>query len=364
MRRPNFLALGLVLVVVSSGVITTLGANSAEIVQTLRSRLLDANLSSADLDVIAQKKAVVHSISSSNPKEIAGMGVILADAPPEAFVDSYRTLTVFKNSPKVLELGAFSNPPSIKDLDGLHIDNEDLNAMSKAKVGDSEVKLAESEIRRFQDIASRFQGAREQLKERIAAEFKKIVLERADSYLRNGGAGVSAYADKPEPVSADASFRSLAGEEKQSRMACDHVCTFLEGSAPGGASRGDSAFLYWAKERFGELKSVINVFHVLIHKEGDRFFIASKQVYSSHYTEAALSVAEFIPFRDSGGRQHTIIAYTLRLQADMLGSGPLGFMKKRMASPKILAGLKESLERLQVTLESASAAQSEEVAQN
>jgi hypothetical protein len=357
MRRPISVALPLVLML--SGVVASLGASSAEIVQSLRSRLLLLNLTTADLDVLAERKVVVRAISSSNPKEIAGIGVIVADAPPEAFVDSYRTLAVFKNSPRILELGSFNAPPNPSDLDGLHIDGDDIYALSKAKVGDSEIKLSGTEIGELQAVAGYFQGSAAQLKERIAAEYKKILFERAASYSLSGAEGLAAYSDKSESVSPGKSIQVLAGEEAEAGENCDHVRSFLKGSAGAGLGQADSAFLYWAKERFGELKSVINVFHVFIHQDGDRIFIASKQVYSSHYTEAALSVAEFIPFTDSRGQVHTIISYTVRLQADMLG-GTLGFMKKRMAAPKILGTLKESVERLQSAVESSHARQSAE----
>jgi hypothetical protein len=361
MRRPISVALPLVLIL--SSVVASLGASSAEIVQSLRSRLLLLNLSAADLDVLAERKVVVRAISSSNPKEIAGIGVIVADAPPEAFVDSYRTLAVFKNSPRILELGSFSSPPGPSDLNGLQIDGDDIYALSKAKAGDSEIKLSKDEIGGLQVLAGRFQGSPAQLKEQLAVEYKRILFERAASYSRSGAEGLAAYSDKAEPVSPGKSIQVLAGEEAERGGNCDHVRCFLEGTGGAGLRPEDSVFLYWARERFGELKSVINIFNVLIHKDRGRVFIASKQVYSSHYTEAALSVAEFIPFTDSSGQVHTIIAYTVRLQADMLG-GTLGFMKKRMAAPKILGTLRDSLEGLQSALESMYARQSGAEARN
>ena len=348
MKRPMSVVFVLGIVVCSAA--ASLGGNSsAEIVQSLRSRLFTLDLSSADLELIAARKAVVHAISSSNPKEIAGMGIILADASPGAFIDSYRTLAVFRNSPRILQLGAFGATPKPADLDGLVIDREDLNALGKAKAGDSEIKLSEAEISRLQAVAARAKGSVAETRERLSEEYKKILFERAAAYSKGGPAGMPGYSDKETSINAGESMVALATEESRDGRDCEHVRRFLEGSPTGDAA--DSSFLYWAKERFGELKSVVNILHVYIHKEGDRFFIASKQVYSNHYTEAALSVAEFIPFTDSSGQPHTIIAYTLRLQTDMLG-GSLGFVKKHMAAPRILGTLRESLERLQSTLES------------
>jgi hypothetical protein len=130
---------------------------------------------------------------------------------------------------------------------------------------------------------------------------------------------------------------------------CEHLYTDLE-NYPAVSATDSESFIYWAKQNFGTLKPVINLVHVLIHREGSRIFVASKQIYSSHYTEGALSVAELIPFTDAEGRPHTMVVYSIRLQLDMLG-GILGSMKKRMAQPKMLATLKESLSGMRQTME-------------
>ncbi|HVG19445.1 MAG TPA: hypothetical protein VNI02_10350, partial [Blastocatellia bacterium] len=91
----------------------------------------------------------------------------------------------------------------------------------------------------------------------------------------------------------------------------------------------------------------------MIHRDGNRVFIASKQIYSSHYTDAGLSVAELIPFTDSQGLARTIVAYTIRLRVDML-AGAMGFMKKRMAQPRMLGALKDSLNGLRTNMEALS----------
>ncbi|HEY6333633.1 MAG TPA: hypothetical protein VI756_30220 [Blastocatellia bacterium] len=357
MTRRKYVALLLGLIL-SSGVVT-LGRASGDIVQSVKARLPKLELSQNDLDELVSRKVMVRFLSSTNSKEIAGLGVILADASPEAFIESYRTLAVFRNSPHVIELGAFSAAPQLRDLEGLHVDNEDDYALSKAKVGDSDIKLSESEIRGFQTISAKYQnyhGSPAEMKQRFAEEYKKLLLERAASYSQQGTEGMEPYADKPEKVNADQSIEALAGEEAQSGRGCEHVWRFLQGQTQASQSSqansaGDTTLLYWAKEKFGELKNVINILHIMVHREGDRFYIASRQVYSSHYTDAAMSVAEFIPFTDSAGQVHTIITYSLRLQPDMLG-GTLGFVKKRMAAPRILGSLKDNLERLQATVES------------
>src|SRR5262249_9186752 len=121
---------------------------------------------------------------------------------------------------------------------------------------------------------------------------------------------------------------------------------------PRRSAGEEESFVYWAVQKFGQLKPVTSLVHVTIHCEGARTFIASQQIYASHYTEAGLSVAELIPFTDAQGKPHTLVAYTIRLQVDLLG-GATGFMKRRMAQPRMLETLKESLLGLRRHVEAA-----------
>jgi hypothetical protein len=59
-----------------------------------------------------------------------------------------------------------------------------------------------------------------------------------------------------------------------------------------------------------------------------------------------------INFTDQNGRSYTLTGYTIRLQVDMLG-GSMGFMKRRMAQPRMIETLKESLKGLRQNVEAA-----------
>jgi len=56
------------------------------------------------------------------------------------------------------------------------------------------------------------------------------------------------------------------------------------------------------------------------------------------------------PFMEGQGQTRTIVIYTVRLQVDMMG-GAFGFMKKRMARPRMVGTLKQSLSGMRVTME-------------
>ncbi len=326
--------------------IATRGPELAEAVEPYVSHL---KLKPEHLRALADKQVVARSLSTENDKEMAAVGVVMADATPDAFVESYKSLATFQQNPYIIASGRFSDKPSIADLDALTLEDRDLYSLAKSELKDSDIKLSQTDISKFRAIGATSSRLTPQLKARITVEFKKMLVERVKNYLASGANALGTYSDKEEPISAHEAFVALSREQAASAQHCTHLYSYLE-SYPQNPSPNSESFIYWAKQKFGDLKPVINVVHVLIHRDGNRVFIASKQLYSTHYTEAGLSVAELIPFTDERNQTRTIVIYTIRLQVDMLG-GSLGFMKKRMAQPRMVATLKQSLNGMRVTME-------------
>jgi len=324
-------------------------ASGPELVDAVEPYVAHLKLKPEHLRALADRQAVARGLSSENDKEMAAVGIVMADATPDAFVESYKTLVTFQQSPYIVASGRFGDKPMLSDLAGLTLDDSDLYALTKSEVKDSEIKLSQLEIARFQTIRATTSRLTPQLKARLTTEFKRMLVERVRNYQAVGTQALGVYSDKEEPINAHEAFVRLARAEAGSARHCTHLYTHLE-SYPQNPPPDSESFIYWAKQKFGDLKPVINVIHVLIHREGNRVYIASKQLYSTHYTEAGLSVAELIPFMDGQGQARTIVVYTVRLQVDMLG-GSFGFMKKRMARPRMLGTLKQSLSGMRVTME-------------
>jgi hypothetical protein len=308
-------------------------------------------LSTDDYQLLADRGVIVRPLSCRSTKEMAAFGIVLADAPPKGFVEAYKTLAVFEKNPFIVQIGLFSSTPKPSDLDGLTIDPADIYGLSRAKEGDSDIKLSKTELDRIQKITAAHPRLSLQARTQIADEYKKILVDRLLRYLSLGDRGMGAYVDKTEPLQPDRAFKFLADEQAADSAICSEAGDYLL-HFPAKLPPNSESIFYWAKQKFHDLKSIITLVHLLIHREGERTFIASKQIYSSHYNEAGLSVAELIPFDDYRGRNHTVVVYTLRLAPDMMG-GPLGFMKKRMAMPKMQVTLRDSLARIRENIESA-----------
>jgi hypothetical protein len=291
-----------------------------------------------------ERKTVTRSLAGGHSKEMAGFAAVIADATPEEFVKAFSSLSVFKRSETTFACGRFSARPVIEDLAGVEINDKDLYALMRARAKESDIKLTEPDLARIRAIAGPTPYFSTKLKSKLAYEYKQILLDKAVAYAESGETSLDVFADQEETVSARDAFAALANFHARGAGHNPRLFSLL-GQAPRNALQNTESFLYWALQKFGQMKPVISLVHVVIYRENDRVFIASKQIYSSHYTEAGLSVAELIPFSDEKGAKRTLAAYTIRLQVDLLG-GSMGFIKRRAAQPRMLETLKTGLEGL------------------
>lgn len=338
-----------ILVVTGIAAICQSNTNAAEILQLISSHADRLRLKPAELQSLSRGEIVARDVPASHAKEMAGFGAMLVEAEPKDFVEAFRTLSIFKQSKSVISYGRFSDHPEIDDLNRLSFKDKDLLELMHARINASDVKLSEDDITRLQAIAgpgTRFTG---KLSASLTNEYKAILLEKVRSYATLGGGSLAANADQEAPVKTnDAMIRMLRYQTSFARYT-DRFYSLLA-EHPRITDEHAESFYYWASQKFGQLKPVVSLVHVMIFHDGPRVFIASKQIYTSHYTEAGLGIAELIPLTDQNGKVHTLVAYTIRLQVDMFG-GPMGFLKKRMAHPRMLETLRESLQGLRANVE-------------
>jgi len=122
----------------------SLAASSPELVVAVGPYVAHLKLNPEQLSALADKQAVARGLSSENDKEMAAVGIVIADASPDAFVESYKTFATFQQSPYIVASGRFGDKPMLSDLAGLIVDDSDLYALTKSKVKDSEIKLSQS----------------------------------------------------------------------------------------------------------------------------------------------------------------------------------------------------------------------------
>jgi hypothetical protein len=117
-------------------------------------------------------------------------------------------------------------------------------------------------------------------------------------------------------------------------------------------ARPDAAedFVSWYEERAHRL-SVIAVNHNTIYEKNDgnlsRIFVASKQLYASHYYESSVEVMAFV---SSGGGDRGTLLFLGRARADIRPAGFHWFERvllRRIVRWRLLSRLRDAKEKLE-----------------
>jgi len=291
-----------------------------------------------DFAALQLNQPVVRLAPASEKREIAVSGLVNVRAGAEEFLRSYRESMTQKTNPAILEIGSFSNQPSVNDLDTLTLEASDIEDLKDCVVGDCQLKLSAPMIARFRKEidwnAPNYQLAATNL-------FKQMLLDYVRDYRTRGEAALIEYNDKQNEV-------SLAAEQRALNAASSYVNDLLARTRSDLQVAEDS--IVWSKIKFG-LKPVIAINHVRIFRRnsdaGPQVLIASNQIYANHYFNASLALTAFvnIPGVDHGA----YLVYENRSRADGL-EGPFGKLKRGVVEKKALEGLKSILEHSQASL--------------
>jgi len=286
-----------------------------------------------ELADLHRSKIVKHSIDSDVLGELAVAGALRVNVPKTAFLDRVRDITRFKSSPDVLQIGRFSDPPTLQDLAGLTIDKDDFNPAT-CHVGDCDIRLPADVIRQFE-------------RGRPADYFKRVLFDDVVAYLNGSSGRMQQYDDGPRPIRPVDEFNALLNREPAVGVLVpglpEHVRNF-----PSNRLEGVEDFLYWSKEKFG-VAPFITVTHVtIVCRTVQRCVMATKDVYSSRYIDASLALT--IASDGLGDPNHFYLVYANRTRADAL-KGRFSMVRRAIASRRARASLEENLGSLKNQLE-------------
>jgi hypothetical protein len=267
------------------------------------------------------------------------------NAPPDRLAEWTHAIAEFKRSRFVLAIGRFSEPPTIGDLAGLAVDDDDIDALQHCRPGACKVKLTAEEIA----AVSRARSSGGAAPEVVQQAFRLVVLRRLQAYRAAGLAGLPPVADRDPPRHLDHALSAVL-QQSPYLTRVPGLGEWLADYPRAGGTAVDS-FFYWSKEHYGSGKPVISVTHVGIVRPPagagrPAIVVAGKQIFATHYVQASLGLTMVF----SGGGDQAYLAYLNRSAVDVLGGmmGPLArsVLERRMArqAPLIISGLRTRLE--------------------
>ena len=274
------------------------------------------------------------------PSKGGELGVFAAsrlDTTPEMLAVWATSIADLTKSPYVVAIRRFSNQPVLADLDGLELDDGDVDSVRNCRPGSCGLKMTADEIESLRPAAD---AGGLQWKEDVRQRFRQLVLDRVKEYRADGFEGLPPYVDRPDPVRPQAAFGMLL----------DHSPYLRTDGFSSDRAHPDSYF-YWSKEYFGTGKPVIAVTHVDVvrgmRREAPSVAVIGAEILATHYRTASLDLTAVVE-DDSG---HTYLVYINRSQVDVLG-GLFGEFKRAIMEKRLKSETAQVFSALRRRLES------------
>ncbi len=281
-------------------------------------------------------------LDSPDGREVTSFGAIRVACTADRFAERVRDIERFKASEYVLQIGRFAPQPAVADLVGLTLDATDRDAMRACRPGNCGLRLPAAAIDRFRTTIPWGTAAEV---EAAAAAMRQFLVGEATTYLAGGSGALPDYADRPGTIPRAEAFRQLLRPVEFRAESQPELFRWLD-KFPAEAMDGAGSFLYWSREKFG-LKPTISISHsVLVQSHGAVVF-GSKQVFASHYFEASLGMALFIPVPNAS---YGYVTYLNRSRVDTL-RGLLAPLARLVAARRARDGLERMLSGVKVKLE-------------
>ena len=303
----------------------------------------DLKFSKNDLEDLEAGKAVKHTLPATSAGEVAAVGGIRIKSTKERFLAAYRDIVRFKRGPSVLQIGRFSNPPALSDLDGLSITGDDVD-LRDCRVRDCSIRLPADGIHRFE---KEIDWSKPDADARAAALFKQMLFENVHAYTTGGPGRMTQYDDDSLPVMPVQDFQALLKSSPYIETARPGLGAYLAGY-PAEPMAGAEDFVYLSKEKFG-FAPFISVTHVTLAPAGPHEYIATtRDVYSSRYFDASLAL---VIASDSVSDPHAFyLFYVNRSRASAL-RGAFARIRRSIVERRARGSLDENLRDVKQRLE-------------
>ena len=342
--RPIKSKLAFILSLSACATLALTAGPSSDLQPDLRLLLVrDLKFSASEIADLEHGRTTKHVLPANASGEVAVVGAVRVHASKEKFAVAYRDIRRFKQGPDVIEVGQFHNPPQFDDLAPLTMVHEDVD-LRDCKVGDCDIRLPSDAISRFQREIDWRRADADLQAEQL---FKHVLFDEVTAYVSGSGRRILQYDDDKRPVRPVDDFTGLLKNSP-------YVDAILPGLGahfdrfPHGRLEGADDFLYWSKEKFG-LTPFISVTHVALVPNGPHQYVAAtRDVYSTRYVDASLSLAIASDSVSDPGSFYLV--YVNRSRANAL-MGALSKLRRTIVERRARGSLEENLKNVKRRLE-------------
>lgn len=300
-----------------------------------------ARLSAEEFTALDRGEVVVKILATSDKRETSLVGAVRVALRGEIDLRAFRESFGQRSNKARLNGGPLSDPAVAGDLDGLELEERDIEALKNCAPGSCSLKLSAAMIKAFR---TEIDWSASDQKTRAEALLRNLLITYVRDYQQRGDRALIEYHDHRKAVSLADEYKSLREPTVVvSALAPefeDYLRKYPDPSLPDVENRFD-----WGVIASG-LKPIISITHGTAHSttfDGfSRYLLVTKQIYASHYVDASLAVAALVV--DHATQEK--VAYLVFTDASR--SESLGGVLGRLARPVVE---KEAKERVRELLE-------------
>ena len=290
-------------------------------------------LDDGQLAAVEKGEVVTKQLHTTDKPEVAAFGVVKTSGTVDQLLAVARDVQRFRKCPQVPEMGLFSSPAKLTDLEGLDYPPDDISALKKCKPGSCDVKLGTKGLEALSRIDWKAPDAGAQ----AAATLNQLIVDYVVAYQQGGTEAMATTLDKKEEKARPQEYRALLAH---SPYLVDYEKDFNDYLAdyPTGKLAGAEDVFYWTKDTFGP-KPTVSTYHATFYKGPGGALIANKLIGASHFFNASLELLAGVPTPDGKG------LYLMSLERTRLDppTGALAGVLMGKVKGGVEQGVKESL---------------------
>jgi len=307
-------------------------------------------LDSAQVVTMERGTAVVKVLETPVKRDVAVFGIISVDVPREVYVGRVRDVATSLRTPTRTRFGIFSDPATMRDVQDIAIDVEDVRDLKECHPGKCDWKLPATEMQR---IRQEIDWAAADPRAQVSAYAQRRMVDYVTDYRARGDSALVVYDDVGHVRASDAFAALLA----QSPYVYEYVAPLHRhlASYPHDTLAGASDVLFWSVDALRGLKPILNITHLSLYTPPDSSgmtVVAAKQIYADHYFEAALELVAVVDRPTAGAKRGSYLILVRRFRFDDLPSGGLINIRGKVVG-KLRDQIRADLEREKATSERA-----------
>ena len=267
---------------------------------------------------------VVETMSDSDSREIAIVGVIVVNARRSLVVAQVTDSLATRPDPARLGFGIFSDPAVLTDVATLRLPHDDVQDIAKCRPGSCKLKLPAQSISELQTTVDPKSPSADSAAKAFAA---RAMVAYITAYRAEGKRALVVYDDEAHPIASADVWAAILSRSPYMYEYAPTLERYLVNYPQDRPANAPDTF-FWALDDMPGAKPILSMIHEVVYEPPElpgTTLIARQLLYSDHFLDGGLDLTTVIDRSAGGGAPSDSAGVALlvlrRMHFDELPSG-------------------------------------------